>query len=148
MTDQPVPSDERRPFGVLVLAGVQFLRSALLVAQMLGYQSGLEWLRMSAQLPEPTNEPLVIVIARGLALGLILASVLAGLGLLAGRRWGWIAAIVLSGMALFFAIAGWWDGQPTYLSMAINVVAVFYLNQREVRAVFDRPAATADGDPT
>ena len=38
--------------------------------------------------------------------------------------------------------------------MAINAIAVFYLNQREVRAVYDEPAAdepaagTPVGDPS
>jgi len=59
-----------------------------------------------------------------------------GIGLLTGRRWGWVGAIVLSGISLAFAIGGWWDGHPAYTSMLINVIAVFYLNQRDVRAIF------------
>ena len=43
----------------------------------------------------------------------------------------------MSGLGLAFAIGAWWDGHPQYLAMAINVVAVLYLNQREVRSVFD-----------
>ena len=43
----------------------------------------------------------------------------------------------MSGLGLAFAIGAWWDGHPQYLAMVINVVAVFYLNQREVRSVFD-----------
>ena len=50
----------------------------------------------------------------------------------------------MSGLGLAFAIGAWWDGHPQYLAMAINVVAVFYLNQREVRSVFD--AGSEDDD--
>ena len=58
--------------------------------------------------------------------------------MLRSRRWAWIGAILMSGLGLAFAIGAWWDGHPQYLAMVINVVAVFYLNQREVRSVFDR----------
>ena len=43
----------------------------------------------------------------------------------------------MSGLGLAFSIGAWWDGHAQYLAMAINVVAVFYLNQREVRSVYD-----------
>jgi hypothetical protein len=149
MTDAPVPADSRRrPFGVLVVAAIQIIRAALLVGQLLGFRIAVDWLRMSAQVPEPSpdQQPIAFAISRGLAIALIAASLVVAAGLLSGRRWGWVGAIILSGLALAFAIGSWWDGAPTYLSMAINVVAVFYLNQREVRAVFDEPAG--DVPPT
>lgn len=149
MTDAPVQVDpRRRPFGVLVVAAIQILRAAFLVGQLLGYKIGVDWLRISAQVPEPSPEgqPIAFAVSRALAIGYILAGLLVAVGVLSGRRWGWVGAIILSGLALAFAIGAWWDGSPTYVSMLINVVAVFYLNQREVRAVFDEP--TGDVSPT
>ena len=72
------------------------------------------------------------------------ASILLGIGLLADRRWAWVGAIVMSGLSLAFALGAWWDGRPAYVSMLINVIAVFYLNQREVRAYFDEPTGEAE----
>jgi hypothetical protein len=138
MTDMPVSSEpQRRPFGVLVVAAIQIIRAALLVGQLFGLGTSIEWLKTSAQIPDPPSGTPEFVISRGLGIALIVASVVIGLGLLAGRRWGWVGAIILAGLALAFAIGAWWDGRPTYLSMLINVIAVFYLNQREVRATFE-----------
>ncbi|HEX5013420.1 MAG TPA: hypothetical protein VFV72_04600 [Candidatus Limnocylindrales bacterium] len=138
MTDAPVQADpRRRPFGVLVVAAIQIIRAALLIGQLLGYRIGVDWLRMSAQVPEPAPGTVAFALSRGLAIALILSSLVVALGLLSGRRWGWIGAIILSGLALALALGAWLDGAPTYISMAINVVAVFYLNQREVRAAFE-----------
>jgi hypothetical protein len=145
MTDQPVPIEGRRPFGVLVVAVIQFVRAVLLVGQMAGFEPfpNVNWLHISAQIPEPPPGTVEFVLSRVIGIGLVAATVLSGLGILAGRRWGWIAAIVLCGVSLAFGIGGWWDGKPTYLAMAINTIAVFYLNQRDVRAVFDDPAASS-----
>ena len=144
MTELPVQLGARRPFGVLVLAVVQFGRAALLVTQLLGLRIGVDWLRIAAQVPEPPQGSVAFAISRGLAIALALASIAAGYGLLTGRRWGWVGAIILSGLSLAFALGAWWDGRPIYLSMLINVIAVFYLNQRDVRAVYDQPPAGPD----
>jgi hypothetical protein len=147
MTDAPVPTERLgRPFGVLVVAAVQIVRAALLVGQLLGFRIGVDWLRMSAQVPEPPPGTVAFALSRGLAIALVAASLVVAIGLLSGRRWGWVGAIIVSGLALAFALGSWLDGAPTYISMLINVVAVFYLNQREVRAVFEEPEA--DVGPT
>lgn len=148
MTDPPVQAAGRRlPIGAGIVAVAQFIRAGLLVGQMLGLTlfPDLEWLRIAAQIPEPTSGTVAFALSRGIGGALVAASVLVGLGLLGGRRWGWIGAIVLSGLSLAFALGAWWDGHPTYLSMVINIVAVFYLNQREVRAVYDEPVADDGG---
>ena len=141
MTEEPVQLEGRRPLGVLIVAVLQLLRAALLVGQLLGFGIAVEWLKSAAQVPEPPPGSVEYVISRGLAIALIAANLAVAFGLLTGRRWGWIGAIILSGLALAFAIGAWWDGHPPYLSMLLNVVAVFYLNQREVRAVYEDPDA-------
>ena len=139
MTEESIQVEGRRPLGVLVVAIIQFVRAVLLVGQLLGVRIGIDWLRIAAQVPEPPPGSVAYAISRGLAIAFILATLAAGYGLLAGRRWGWIGAIILSGISLAFAIGAWWDGHAAYLSMLINVVAVFYLNQRDVRAVYEDP---------
>ena len=149
MTDQTVPPGGRRPFGVLVVAGLQFLRAALLVGQMLGVSMfpNASWLHTAAQIPEPAAGTVAFVISRVLGIGLVAASILAGLGLMTGRRWGWVGSIVIAGLSLALGLGAWWDGHPVYLSMAINIVAVFYLNQREVRAVYEEQPTEAETAP-
>jgi hypothetical protein len=147
MTDSLVPSvPERRPLGVVVVAATQFLRAVFITGQLAGFSLGpnIEWVRVAAQIPDPATGTPAWWISRGIGVALIAASILLGIGLLAGRRWAWIGAIVMSGLSLALALGAWWDGRPPYIAMLINVIAVFYLNQREVRAAFDEPAA---GEP-
>ena len=145
MTDQPVPAARpRRPLGVLVVAATQLLRTVLIVGQFLELQAteGFEWLSAAAQFVEPTPGTVSHTLIRVVGLGLAVASIAVVAGLLSNRRWGWVGAIILSGLSLAFAIGAWWEGRPVYLNMAINVIAVFYLNQRDVRAAYEDPAAS------
>jgi hypothetical protein len=155
MTDRPVPaSPRRRPLGGIVLAILQFARAILVLRELLDLDvgDGLDWLRTAAQVPDAAPGTVAFTISRGLAVGILLASVAIGIGLLANRRWAWVGAIVISGLSLAFALGAWWDGNPMYLAMAINVVAVFYLNQREVRAEYEEapplepPATVLEAD--
>ena len=73
------------------------------------------------------------LVAAALLAGLLVASVLVVFGLLARRQWAWVLAIVSSGVILAVDL-GWWSaGEPRYASMLLNVIAVFYLNQRDVQ---------------
>ena len=152
MTDSPLPAEgRRRPLGVVILSGLQFVRAGFLVAQLAGLtlSADLSWLRVAAQLPDPPEGSPEWYLSRGVGIALIAASVLLGIGLFAGRRWAWIGSIVISGLSLALALGAWWDNHPVYVAMAINVVAVFYLNQRDVGAYFgeavDEPADPAAG---
>jgi hypothetical protein len=133
-----VPPDRRRPLGVLVVVALQFVRAILIVIQLLGLQLAIGTFRLesSFQIPEPAPGTVEFYLSRLVAAFLVLVSVAFGIGLLTGRRWGWVGAIVISGMSLALAIGAWWYGNPAYLAMVINTIGVFYLNQREVRAIF------------
>jgi hypothetical protein len=143
MTAQPVHTRDGRPLGVLVVALVQFVRAILVAVQLVGRTllPDDSLLRISFQVPRPPPGTLEFVLAQALGIGLIVASIAFGLGLLSGRRWGWIGAIVISGVSLAVAIGAWWADDPLYPAMLVNVIAVFYLNQRDVRAAFGELAA-------
>jgi hypothetical protein len=64
------------------------------------------------------------------------ALLLAIAGLLALKRWGWILTMALTGMGLSFGIWSYLQDDPHYIALIINIVIVFYLNQREVQAPF------------
>ena len=140
MTDEPAPAaDGRRPLGVIVIALIQFGRTALIAMQLLELNPFPDqgWFQSAVQLPEPTVGSVAFAVSRIIGAGLLAAGLIVGLGVLRSRRLAWVGAILMSGLGLAFAIGSWWDGHAQYLAMAINVVAVFYLNQREVRSVFD-----------
>ena len=143
MSAQPVSSGDRRPIGVLVVGAVQFVRAAILVIQLLQVNllPAEHRFEVSFQIPHPAPGTLEFYLVQGIGIGLVIASIAVGLGLLTGNRWGWIGAIVISGVSLAISIGAWWANDPTYAAMLINVVAVFYLNQRDVRAFFGELAA-------
>ncbi len=71
-----------------------------------------------------------------------MASLATVIGLFTWRQWAWVLAIILSGIILAIDLGWWWSGEARYLSMALNVVAVFYLNQRDVRLALHGEVAT------
>ena len=60
------------------------------------------------------------------------------IGLFTLRRWAWVAGMVLVGVGLGFNILLYFRGNPQYLNMLLEVVLVFYLNQRDVQQAFRR----------
>lgn len=125
----------RNPFGILVIVLLTALRSVTIIAALVDLQGGplADWVRSGSPLPQPPPGSDFELIARVLLLGLLVASVLVMVGLLARREWAWVLAIVSSGIILAIDLGWWWSGEPRYGSMLLNSIAVFYLNQRDVR---------------
>jgi hypothetical protein len=125
----------RYPIGILVIVILTALRCVTLVASLLDVQGSplADWVRDGSPLPQPAPGSDFEVIARILIVGLLIASVLVVIGLLAHKQWAWVLAIVSSGLILAIDLGWWWSGEPRYGSMLLNSVAVFYLNQRDVR---------------
>ncbi len=62
------------------------------------------------------------------------ASVAIGLWLL--QRWAWVLIMIQVGLVMLSDLWGYFSGYPSYITMIISVIAVFYLNQREVQMAF------------
>jgi hypothetical protein len=130
------------PFGVLVIIVASVLRIVSLVALLLvsADTGALGWIAGNAPLPDRPAETAVGIVLRILAIGLVIASALAVAGLLRRSQNGWVLAVVTSGTILALNLGWWASGEPRYISMALNAIMLFYLNQRDLRAYF--------GDPT
>ncbi len=61
--------------------------------------------------------------------------VISALGMLGRQRVGWLLAMVVTGLAIALDIYGLANGGANHLWMGLNIVTVFYLNQRDVREV-------------
>ncbi len=116
-----------------------------IIAALVDLQGGplADWVRSGSPLPQPPPGSDFELIARVLLLGLLVASVLVMVGLLARREWAWVLAIVSSGIILAIDLGWWWSGEPRYGSMLLNSIAVFYLNQRDVRLALRGMVATS-----
>jgi len=72
--------------------------------------------------------------AASLAISLIGSAVAIGLWFL--QRWSWAAVMAVLGADMAIDLYGYFNDSPAYISMLLSVVAVFYMNQREVRQAF------------
>jgi hypothetical protein len=144
MTQDELPAGSRYPIGVIVIILLTVLRCVSIIAGLVNLHGSdfADWLRASSPLPEfppGSNQEIVAGLLLG---GLLIGSVIAVIGLVARRHWAWVLAIVASGIILAIDLGWWYGGEPRYASMLGNVIAVFYLNQRDVRLAL-RGAAPA-----
>lgn len=75
-------------------------------------------------------------------LGQLFFSVVALAGLWTGRSWSWTLIMIFLAITMTVDILEHLNGQSVYVSMFLNVLTVFYLNQREVRSLFIDTKAT------
>ncbi|HEX6868870.1 MAG TPA: hypothetical protein VF119_08685 [Candidatus Limnocylindrales bacterium] len=125
----------RYPLGVIVVAGISLLRAITIVADLaeVGQDGVLGYIVRAGPLPDFKPGTDVHLVIQGVLVGLLLASTLIVIGLVLQKRWAWVLAIITSGVILAVDLGWWFAGEPRYSSMLMNAIAVFYLNQREVR---------------
>jgi len=116
-----------RPFGLYIIMGLEVTLAILLALSLLSLQGVSSYLRLVLQSPVFYTW-FGWVFVGGLAIAV--------LGLQFLKRWGWILTMILTGIGLFFAIWGYFQGNPNYIGMVMNLVVVFYLNQRDVQLPF------------
>ena len=135
MSDAPEPIHARRkPVTLYILVGLMVIKSVLIILVLGGaysFNDGPigEALRMpgvgAAIRETPGAVGILILVA-----AVLLASALM---LLAGRRTGWLLAMVITGLSVAVDIVAFFSGAGSHVWMVLNVVTVFYLNQRDIR---------------
>jgi uncharacterized membrane protein (DUF2068 family) len=88
----------------------------------------------------PSSPDLVLLLRQMPWLGPVFAAygallVIAALGMLSRKRTGWLLAMVVTGVFIAIDLYGFANDGADHLWMALNIVTVFYLNQRDVRSV-------------
>lgn len=124
---QPPAQRRRRPFGVTVIAVIQ-------VVSAIAY--GLISLYDRADYGNLLGSLGYFGIL-GPILGL--GGLPIAFGLLRLERWAWVLTMLWAGLNLVAALLSYYNDEPNYVGMALSVVAVYYLNQREVQAAFNVP---------
>jgi hypothetical protein len=131
MTDQVIQETKvrKRPFGLYVIIGLLWLAAGSLALGLVALEVADQRLRL------PVGDyPLFVILAWALAGTFMLASF--GLWLL--KRWGWTLTMILVGATLAYDIWQYFQGDAHFVTMAISLVIVFYLNQRDVQSPFMR----------
>jgi uncharacterized membrane protein (DUF2068 family) len=75
-------------------------------------------------------------VGQAASLAMIVLTAVATIGLWRFKNWGWSLSLIVAGVVLALDLGWWWIGQPRYPGMFLNMIAVFYLNQRDVRAIY------------
>jgi hypothetical protein len=126
---------ERYPLGVIVVALISVVRTITITAGFiwLDQQGVLGWLAANGPIPPVQTGTDIEIVVKAVLIGLLAASLLTLIGLLMHKRWAWVLAIISAGAILAIDIGWWFASEPRPVSMLLNCIAVFYLNQRDVR---------------
>lgn len=130
------PARSRLPVALYILAGVMLVRALLAFSVVAG--ATIVWLEPGAVLSSATD--LVDLVQETPWAGAAFATygavlVVAALGMLGRRRTGWLLAMIVTGVFIALDLYAFASNEADPLWMALNIVTVFYLNQRDVRAV-------------
>jgi hypothetical protein len=114
----------KRPFGVGVIAVLMFLNAVTSVLTL--YFNDTPSMQ---QLSEADYLELV-------GLGFALSGLAISIGLWLLQRWAWVAMMAVLGIDMAIDLYNYVYYSPAYASMVLSVIAVFYMNQHEVRLAF------------
>ena len=125
----PQPDVRKRPFGLYAIIVLQIVAILARIYDILELRRGV-----SAQaLPNVDNVRWILLLDVVVAVLLVFVCI----GLWRYRKWAWFAVMVLAGLALIVGIWQYFQGGEPYVDLLINVLVVFYLNQRGVQTVFE-----------
>ena len=146
--DQPAPRARRQPFALVALAALMLLRAVLILLVVAGIALSESRIGELLQLPDVLNEAEYRFAFAALFVPIAALLILSAVGLLAHRRRAWLLAMVMTGAFVAVDIISFISGTQSNIWMFLNIVTVFYLNQRDVRelvgdAVPDAAAAAA-----
>lgn len=121
----------KRPFGISIIIFMQvlyilFLGIALFASSKVPIEETTFWIMK-------INNP---VIMRIMFSALIFLEVFIVVGLWRMQRFAWVLIMIQTGLFMASDLWGYFHGHPSYTSMLIDVIIVFYLNQREVQRAF------------
>ena len=131
----PHSQRRRRPFGlymILILLTLQGVLGAFL-ALLFGFSLAVS--------PGEFFDAMGPVLADFIVpFALMLIALVVAIGLWRYKPWGWYGMMLLLAYWMASDAIAYFGGAPDYVSMVLNVAMVFYLNQREVRDLFETTA--------
>lgn len=121
-----IATEQDRPFGVTVIATAMVANAIIAAARSYFGDAMLTW-------DDVLQTGFYFELAGPFvgAVGLIMS-----VGLWRLQRWAWVATMSWAGINMGQALWAYWIGEPQYSAMALSVVIVLYLNQRDVQLAF------------
>ncbi len=133
MSEPVMPGSRRQPFALVVLAGLMLLKGILILLVAGGLALTDTRIGDALQLPDLFNDDAYRLAFTLFFVPVAALLILAAVGLLAHRRRAWLLAMVITGVFVATDIVGYISGVQSDIWMLLNIVTVFYLNQRDVR---------------
>ncbi len=126
----PLQKPRKRPFGIIVIIVLQLLSAMIAALDMyLEYTGTIDFLFVqSIRIGGIPTFNMVAII-----LGLVTS-----FGLWQLKRWAWFLIMIQLGVSMAGGLWLYKQGTPFYTNMIVDVITVFYLNQREVQYAFER----------
>ena len=127
-----VSAPRRRPFGlyvIIVLLTLQALAGVFLAAVViLGLAVGSQDIstKLAADIWSVVETLVIMLVATVIVVGLWRY-----------RLWAWYGVLLLLAYWMATDAIAYFRGEPDYFSMVLNVALVFYLNQLEVKELFE-----------
>ena len=135
------PANRRRPPSVTLVATLYIVQSVLALIPIVAGIAAIVVPNDTTPPPELTSEHSIALFgAAFVCTGLLVAAI----GLLRVRRWGWTVAMATQCMVLTLGLVTYLGGQPSFLLMTLGALSVLLLNQRDVRLIFE-PAEGGGG---
>ena len=118
-----------RPFGIYVVILIMLLQIVASVTDLWA----TDFLKLpSIGIANLDNQLLAFIIRGAIALSIIVTMI----GLWRLKRWAWYATMIFFGIFLIWNIWLYFENDPVYLNLLTGIIAVFYLNLREVQTAF------------
>jgi hypothetical protein len=134
------PSPRKRPFGVTVIITVQLISIVILGLDFFVFQTDytLPFIFPGLSQSLPLSGSLMAVLIFELVL-------IVGLWRL--KRWAWFLLMIQLGASMVASLWAYLHNTNPYVYMLLNVIMVFYLNQRDVQRAFERRSKPAEAQP-
>ena len=129
----------RRPFGVYVIITLQLFSiiAGVLVFTAEYFMFSYPELNIELELNFPMHGPQFWLNNAQLGI-LTVLSIISVIGLWRMQRWAWFLTMLELGFGMVVDISLYFNGGANYFDMLLNVLMVFYLNQKDVQRAFVR----------
>jgi hypothetical protein len=137
MNAEPIHRSTRKhPFGISVIIFMMILYSLLLALIFVAFL-GANYGEDAIQLLDMKGAPIgILMLQYNFFPMFIIFELVIIFGLWRLERWAWLLLMIQVGLSMLLDILGYFHNQPTYLTMLLNVIIVFYLNQQDVQRIF------------
>ncbi|MBK8050744.1 MAG: hypothetical protein IPK16_28720 [Anaerolineales bacterium] len=127
----------RRPFGVKVIITLQLFSIVTGLFVFAGEYLAFSYpeLNVNLDLDFPMSGPEFWITNVQLAIVMVL-SMISVVGLWRMQRWAWYLTMLELGFSMVVNISMYFNGNVNYIDMFLNVLMVFYLNQKDVQRAF------------